>query len=41
METWNRHNDIISFNKELEYLSTSTIGLVNIDESSHKGAIVI
>ena len=34
-------NDIITFNEELESLSTSIIGLVNIDESQHETASVI
>ena len=34
-------DDIITFNEELEFLSTSIIELVNIDESSHEQVIVI
>ena len=34
-------NDIITFNGELEFLSTSIIELVNIDESLHENSIVI
>ena len=34
-------NDIITFNKVLEFISTSIIKLVNIDESSHEEAVVI
>ena len=33
--------DIIIFNEELEFLSTSIIEIINIDESLHKNAIVI
>ena len=32
---------IIAFNEELEFISTSIIELINIDESSHENAIVI
>ena len=35
------HNDIISFNEELKVISTSTIELVDIDESSHEESIII
>ena len=34
-------NDIIKFNEELEFLSTSTIELVNINESSPEEAAII
>ena len=34
-------NDIITFNEEIEFISTSVIEKVNIDESSHENAIVI
>ena len=34
-------NDKMTFNEELENISTSIIKLANIDESSHKEAIVI
>ena len=34
-------NDIITFNKEFEIISTLIIKLVNIDNSSHKEAIVV
>ena len=34
-------DDIITFNEELEFLSTSIIELVIIDESSHEEEIVI
>ena len=33
--------DIFTFNEELEFLSTSIIELINIDESSHENKIVI
>ena len=33
--------DIITFNDELEFLSTSIIELINIDDSSHENTIVI
>ena len=35
------NNYIITFDEELEFLSTSIIELVNIDESSHEEAILI
>ena len=34
-------NDVIKFNEELYFLSTSTIELGNIDESPHEDSIVI
>ena len=33
-------DDIITFNEELEFLSTSIIKIVNIDKSSHEHATV-
>ena len=33
--------DIFTFNEELEFLLTSIIELINIDESSHENKIVI
>ena len=34
-------NNIITFNEELEFISTSIIELVHIDECLHKNSIVI
>ena len=33
--------DIFTFNEELEFISTSIIELINIDESSHENTIII
>ena len=35
------HIDIITLKKELDFISTSIKELINIDDSSHKNAIVI